>query len=373
MKKIEVLHLNPSQLKHEFGNPRKITETKKKELKKSLEKYGDHDLIKIDESHNIISGNQRVKAMIELGIDTPILCKKLIGYSEKELKAINIKSNEHYGEWDYDLLNEWMDELKDFDKELDIKHELDKEEIEDDMPEVKDTTVKLGDLYRLGRHYLLCGDSTKEESYKYLLKDNKIDMVFTDPPYGVSYADKNKFLNNQDEGNRIQVEIKNDHLDLEGCKKLWYETFKNIKDYLDDYSSYFVCSPQGGDLYLMMMMMMNDSGLKLRHNIIWNKNNHVLGRTDYNYKHEPIIYGWVNRHKYYGKGSQKFSVWNFNKPHKSDLHPTMKPVELIENAILNNSKGDDLIFDAFLGSGSTLIACEKTKRRCYGIKSFKRL
>jgi len=120
MKKIEVLHLKPSQLKHDFGNPRKITESKKEELKKSLEKYGDHDLIKIDESHNIISGNQRVKAMIEIGIDTPILCKKLVGYSEKELKAINIKSNEHYGEWDYDLLSEWQHEISDIDFDVPV-------------------------------------------------------------------------------------------------------------------------------------------------------------------------------------------------------------------------------------------------------------
>lgn len=119
-KKIEVLHLKPSELNTTFQNPRKITNEAMEKLKSSIEKYGDHDCIKIDEAHNIISGNQRVKAMIELGIDTPILCKKLIGYSEKELKAINIKSNEHYGEWDYDLLSEWQNDIKDLDLEINV-------------------------------------------------------------------------------------------------------------------------------------------------------------------------------------------------------------------------------------------------------------
>lgn len=125
MKKIEILHLKPSELKHNFGNPRKCSKEKLEELKKSLEKFGDHDVIKIDENNNIISGNQRIKAMIDLGIDMPILCKKLIGYSEKELKAININSNEHAGEWDYDLKEEWEKDLNDFnfiyEKKVEIK------------------------------------------------------------------------------------------------------------------------------------------------------------------------------------------------------------------------------------------------------------
>jgi hypothetical protein len=117
-KKIEIIHLRPSELKHNFGNPRKITKQKIEELKKSLEQYGDHDVIKIDEDNNIISGNQRVKAMIDLNIDTPILCKKLIGYSEKELKKINIESNRHAGEWDYDKLDEWEKGFQDYNYDI---------------------------------------------------------------------------------------------------------------------------------------------------------------------------------------------------------------------------------------------------------------
>ncbi len=121
MKNIEICYLKPSELKHDFGNPRKISEKKTNELKRSLEKLGDHDVIKIDENNNIISGNQRIKAMIQLGIDKPVLCKKLTGYSEKELKAINVQSNLHSGEWDNDKLNEWEDDLKDFDIDLDFE------------------------------------------------------------------------------------------------------------------------------------------------------------------------------------------------------------------------------------------------------------
>ena len=115
MKKIETLHLKPSELKHDFGNPRKCSKEKIEELKKSLEQFGDHDIIKINEKNEIISGHQRIKAMIDLNIDTPILCKKLIGYTKKELKKINIDSNEHVGEWDYDLLSDWKDDIKDLD------------------------------------------------------------------------------------------------------------------------------------------------------------------------------------------------------------------------------------------------------------------
>ncbi|HEY9705863.1 MAG TPA: site-specific DNA-methyltransferase, partial [Allocoleopsis sp.] len=238
----------------------------------------------------------------------------------------------------------------------------------DEVPEIEsiETRVKSGDIWQLGKHYLLCGDCTIERNIRELVGGNKIDMVFTDPPYGVSYADKNRYLNTIAPGNRIQVPIENDHLDIDGCKELWINAFKTIGEYFNEYSSYYVTSPQGGDLYLMMMMMIKEAGWQLKHNIIWNKNNHVLGRCDYNYKHEPIIYGWKNKHKFYGNGHFKTSVWDIPKPQKSELHPTMKPIELVENCILNSTEEKMIVADPFLGSGTTLIACEKTNRICYG-------
>jgi len=190
-------------------------------------------------------------------------------------------------------------------------------------------------------------------------------MLFTDPPFGVSYANKNTFLNTIDKGNCIQKEIKSDHLNAKDTQKFWYEYFMSIKKYLKkDYHSYYIFSPQIN----VMMMMMVEAKMPYKHVLIWVKNNHVLGRSDYNYKHEPMLYGWINRHKFYGKGEFKTSVWPVDKPHQNKLHPTMKPIRIIVNAILNSSLEGDSVIDSFLGSGSTLIACEKTNRICYGME-----
>ena len=282
-------------------------------------------------------------------------------YDFLKLEEINFKDLED----EIDLPSFYF---KEFDKLLAQDGKSDEEL--NDVPDVqKEAVSELGDLFFIdNRHRVLCGDSTKKEDVERLMEGKKADMVFTDPPYGVSYANKNKYLNAISPGNRIQTEIKNDHKTIQDLKdNIIYPAFCNLKEILSDKGSYYLTAPQGGDL-LMMMMMMIQSGLLLRHMLIWCKNNHVLGRTDYNYKHEPILFGWINSHNFYGKGKWLFSTWEINKPLKSDLHPTMKPIELIENAILNSSIKDNIIIDIFLGSGSTLIACEQTNRICYGIE-----
>jgi DNA modification methylase len=235
---------------------------------------------------------------------------------------------------------------------------------------------KTGDLYELGTHRLLCGDSTKKEDVDLLMDGNKANMVFTDPPYGVAIGDKNKLLDSIEKAGRITTNIKNDTLNIEELKKMLVEGFRLVKEYSQDICSYYVTAPQGGDLGMMMMEMMREAGLPVKHIIIWVKNRQCfsMGRLDYEYKHEPILYTWNKSHKFYGNGNHKNSVWEIDKEQKCDKHPTMKPVELIENAILNSSKKDSvhhrggIILDAFLGSGSTLIACEKTNRKCYGME-----
>ena len=194
----------------------------------------------------------------------------------------------------------------------------------------------------------------------------KADMVFTDPPYNVDYSSKNKFLNAVDKGNCIQDDIENDNcFDDESAKNdLWKPAFANMLKNANDDCALYVTMPQGG-AHMMMMMAVKEAGWQVKHELIWLKNNHVLGRTDYFYKHEPILYGWNKKHKFYGKGKFDKSVWEIPKPQKSDLHPTMKPIELIVNAIQNSSKDDDIVLDVFGGSGSTLIACEQTNRRCF--------
>ena len=200
------------------------------------------------------------------------------------------------------------------------------------------------------------------------MQDERADMVFTDPPYGVAYADKNRYLNATGRGNSIQIPIHSDHDDIEVTAAMWQAAFLTMHDAMRPGAVFYVTAPQGGDQMMMMMMMMMSAVLPVRHELMWLKNNHVLGRADYAYKHEPILYGWRRDGSHYYGGGFQTSVWEVDKPMKNELHPTQKPIALVERAIGNSSKDGDLIIDWFLGSGTTMIACERTGRRCYGIE-----
>ena len=165
---------------------------------------------------------------------------------------------------------------------------------------------------------------------------------------------------------QITQNIANDTLSTEELYELLKKCFINVKAVCKEDASYYVTSPQGGEIGLMMMMMMmRDAGLEVRHNLIWRKNaaTFSMGRLDYDYQHEPIFYTWTKSHHFYGEG-YKTTVWDFDKPRKCDLHPTMKPVPLIAEAIHNSTKPGDVVIDIFGGSGSTMIACEETGRKC---------
>ena len=222
-----------------------------------------------------------------------------------------------------------------------------------------------GQVWQLGEHRLVVGDCTDRETVEGVMGSDRANLFLTDPPYGVSYADKNAFLNTLAKGNAVQKRIENDHQSMDDMKSLWYQAAKNALKFSKDTAAYYWFACQGGD---QMMMMIGDAGWKVRHELIWIKNNHVLGRSDYQYKHEPILYGWKREgiHKFYG-GFQT-SVLEFDKPVKSDLHPTTKPVELIKYLVTNSTQRDDIVYDPFLGSGTTLIACEQLGRRCRGIE-----
>ena len=213
-----------------------------------------------------------------------------------------------------------------------------------------------------GEHRLLCGDSTNAEDVARVMGGEKVSLVVTDPPYGVAYADKNKFLNVIAPGNRIQTDIVGDHGSKEDIQNMWRMTFANMNQIMLPGAVVYCFMPQGGDQMMMMMMMMG-AGIEPRHELIWLKNNHVLGRTDYAYKHEPILYAWKDGgHKFYG--DFQTSVIEVNKPLKNDLHPTMKPVELIEKLIANSSTSQQLVYEPFGGSGTTMVACEQLGRQC---------
>jgi len=228
--------------------------------------------------------------------------------------------------------------------------------------------VKTGDLWRIGEHRLLCGDSTKRVDVQRVMGGEKAVMLFADPPYGVSYASKNEFLNAVAPANRIQKPIDGDHKTPDEMSAFWVASFSAIRPDMREGGSYYVTGPQGGDLLLLLLLALRESDFPLRHMLIWAKNNHVLGRCDYHYKHEPIIYGWVDgAHSFYG-GHSEFSLWEIDKPHASELHPTTKPVEIVARGIRNSTKVGEVVADPFLGSGTTMVACQNLGRKCRGIE-----
>ena len=346
----------------------------------SIREFGFTNPVLIDGQGGIIAGHGRVMAARTLGL-VEVPCIRMGHLTDAQKRAYVIADNKlalNAG-WDDALLALELRELgaEGFDLHLtgfnddEISKLLDLELGEgegqgdaDAVPEVRpDPISKPGDVWVLGRHRLMCGDSTDEASAFWLLDGQQTDMVFTDPPYGVSYADKNESLNKTSKGNSIQTEIMNDHLQGDALGAFFLAIFSTMAAVMKPGCPFYVCAPQGGEQMMMMMMMMMKAGIPMRHELIWIKNNHVLGRADYHYKHEPILYGWKEGagHPWYGE-RDKFSTWHVDKPMQSKLHPTMKPVELVEIALKNSSKRGDTVLDLFGGSGSTLIACEKTGR-----------
>ena len=388
---IKTEYCNIDDLNEFQGELKKLTKENFNKLWKSIQESGFSEPFVVWQDKKkeiwVLGGNQRLRVLTERkkeGEEIPLVpCNFVKLESRRAAKKLLLALASQYGEvteeglYKYAMENEFdIDFLKDNYSFPGIDlDEFDQEYFEDltgddpradDIPEIEEQEpiTKLNDLWKLGEHRLLCEDCTIKENVERLMNGQKADMVFTDPPYGVNYADKNKFLNEIDEGNRIQKEIKQDHVNEREIQIFWKNAFEVIKDNLNDINSYYITGPQSQGM-MMMMMMMQEADLPYRHVIIWVKNNHVLGRCDYNYKHEPIFFGWTIKHKFYGKGEFKTSVWEVDKPLKSDLHPTMKPIRLIVNALLNSSEKEQICFDPFGGSGSTLIACEKTKRKCY--------
>lgn len=227
--------------------------------------------------------------------------------------------------------------------------------------------VQRGGLYQIGAHRLLCGDSTKREDVERVMGGEKATLLFTDPPYGVSIGDKNKFLNKFSKSGRVLTSIESDDDSAEDLGDMLLQVFTLSKDFLTDDCSVFVCSPQGGSLgMMMMMMMMRDAGLEVRHVLNWVKNSPTfsLGRLDYDYQHEPILFTWIKKHKKIMGGQFKSSVWNIDKPVANKEHPTMKPVELYVNALLNHTDINDILYEPFGGSGTGMVAAQNTGRAC---------
>jgi DNA modification methylase len=364
------------EIKPDAHNYRLHDERNLKLIKKSLKECGFGRSIVADADGEIIAGNATYQMLKELGLPIQVIPTdgktgiilqrtdlKTQDKARKKLAAIDNSASDlstfNYPELLADFTKDELPEIGI--DEIPVIEEEKTEVTEVDVPEEVETRVKKGDIWQLGEHRLMCGDSTIITDVEKLMNGEKADLLFTDPPYNVNIEQKKKKILHCNEYNKIE----NDNLPAEEFKTFLSDVFKNAYLSLKENASYYVFSCQGGDNE-MMMMMMRESGIPCRHQIIWVKDSPVfsMGRLDYDYKHEPILYGWVKKHTFYRKGDQDKSVWNYPRT-ANKLHPTMKPVELIANALKNSTKENDLVIDLFGGSGSTLIACEQLHRKCY--------
>lgn len=364
---MEIINVNISDIVPYENNPRhndKAVDI----VSKSIKEYGFLVPIILDDKNIIVCGHTRLKAAIKLGLNT-VPCIYAENLTEAQIRAFRIMDNKssEYASWDLELLKTELSELKNLDIDLKLTgfSESELSSLIPDMLEnehIPDSTtpkynVLQGDIYSLGNHRLMCGDSTNEQMVNSLMNKESINMVLTDPPYGVDYSEKNKFLNAISPGNRIQKPIKND-VDV-NIRALVCDFLSLIP--FSDYNTIYVFS--SGKNIAEMIYSLKDAECYYSQDLKWVKNNHVLGRMDYNPKSENIIYGWKGKHEFYG-GFQT-DVLFFNKPLSSNLHPTMKPIELLTTLIKHGSRENSNIYDGFGGSGSTLIACEQTKRKCF--------
>jgi DNA modification methylase len=352
---------NISELIPAEYNPRQITEKQAQELKASLDKFSLADPLVINADNKIIGGHQRyhiLKASGENIVDVRVPNRQLDIQEEREL---NLRLNKNSGEFDFDLLSNFDETLLKeigFDSvDLDKIFQLETKPEDDHIPEEVPSICKRGDIYQLGNHRLMCGDSTDGGDVALLMDGKKSAMIHTDPPYNVDYGvSKNP-------RHKIRT-IENDKQSPEEweafCKSL-FEVFKCFND--GDIYMWGAPSPEG----MRMRLWLVEAGAHWSATIIWKKQQLVLSPAKYQRMYEPCFYGWFDKSSF-GDSRTETEVWDINRPLDSKLHPTMKPVELCENAIINSSKRDDLVLDLFLGSGSTLIACEKSNRKCYGME-----
>lgn len=339
-------------------NPRKFTKKGLKDLKESLQKCGDANIITINSDNTILGGHARFEVMKQLGyseVDVKVPDRLL---NEDEIKEIVIRLNANTaGDWDLDklALNFDCDLLSDWG--LDVKlPKLSNEVIEVDVPEEVEPKCKLGQLWKLGPHRLFCGDCTQKENLQILLKDNKADLLCTDPPYNVNYEG----------GTKDRLKIQNDNMNEESFILFLTDSFLNAHENLKPGASFYIWHSDSQGFEFRKAVRENLG--KVRQCLIWNKNQIVMGRQDYQWKHEPCLYGWTDGTHYFTKERNLPTVIDCEKPKKNELHPTMKPIKLMAQLIENSTKPGAIVLDTFCGSGSTLIACEQLNRICYAME-----
>ena len=368
---MEIKELPLKELKPAAYNPRKKLKKGDKEyekIKQSLLKFGYVDPIIVNEDLTVIGGHQRLTVLKDLDYETAKCV--IVDLPKEDEKALNIALNKITGQWDEALLADLLLDLQESDFNLDLTgfeppeiddilsnvHDKELSEDEFDVEEElkKSTLSRHGDIWQLGKHRVICGDSTKAETYKQLLDDRKANLVVTDPPYNVDVEETaGKILNdNMSDGDFYQFLL---------------SMFTQVENHMEDDASIYVFHADTEGLNFRKAF--KDAGFYLSGCCIWKKNSLVLGRSPYQWQHEPCLYGWKKKGKHQWFSDRKqTTIWEYDRPKSSKDHPTMKPIQLMAYPIQNSSMRGTVVLDPFLGSGSTLIAADQTGRVCYGIE-----
>ena len=368
---MEIKELPLKELKPAAYNPRKKLKKGDKEyekIKQSLLKFGYVDPIIVNEDLTVIGGHQRLTVLKDLDYETAKCV--IVDLPKEDEKALNIALNKITGQWDEALLADLLLDLQESDFNLDLTgfeppeiddilsnvHDKELSEDEFDVEEElkKPTLSRHGDIWQLGKHRVICGDSTKAETYKQLLDDRKANLVVTDPPYNVDVEETaGKILNdNMSDGDFYQFLL---------------SMFTQVENHMEDDASIYVFHADTEGLNFRKAF--KDAGFYLSGCCIWKKNSLVLGRSPYQWQHEPCLYGWKKKGKHQWFSDRKqTTIWEYDRPKSSKDHPTMKPIQLMAYPIQNSSMRGTIVLDPFLGSGSSLIAADQTGRVCYGIE-----
>ena len=399
-------------------NPRKALtpeDSEYQKIKRSIEEFGYVDPIIINEDGTIIGGHQRCTVLKDLGYEEVDVV--VVSLDKQREKALNIALNKITGEWDELKLKDLLLDLDlgDYDISLtgfeqeDLAELVDNlavesEAMDDDfdgeavLEDIVEPKTKLGDVWKLGRHRLMCGDSTSQEDVATLMRGEMADLIITDPPYNVNYGDKAEMLDTYlQKGHRNNSRIKNDNMDNESFYSFMLQIYQSAYEFMRDGAAIYVFHAEStGHIFRQAFL---DAGLKLAQCLIWEKNAFVLGRQDYQWRHEPCLYGWKEGAAHYfindrtqdtvileddvdfeamkkadliayiedmhRKYKDQTSVIYENKPTRNDIHPTMKPVTLIGRLMSNSSKSGWNVLDLFGGSGSTLMAAEQLGRTAF--------
>lgn len=352
-------------------NPRKDLKPDDAEyikIKNSIVKFGFVSPLVINKDMTVIGGHQRLKVLKDLGI-TEVECI-VVDLDKTNEKALNIALNKIQGDWDEDKLEALLQELKleefdmnltgfDFDEVDEILNDIngtkeDNFDVDSAYEEIEEPITKPGDIWILGNHRLMCGDSTHKDDIMRLMNNQDADMLLTDPPYNVDYVGKTAEA----------LKIKNDNMDDNQFYEFLRKVFENM----------YIVTNEGASIYVFhadteginFRKAFKDAGFKLAECLIWKKDCFVMGRQDYQWQHEPVLYGWKEgKAHYFINDRTQSTILEFDRPKQSTLHPTMKPIDLIAKLIKNSSKENDIILDLFGGSGSTIIAAEQLNRCCY--------